>query len=148
MRNLITIVLMFLTCTLLAQTRVGVAGGLYEDSMKRGVGYAVEISASQEVINKFGIVATYSYLAHPLGDLTQLKAEGYYEETFDLLSLRGRAGVALQSDQDKYFSFGVDTLVKAVDNIQVMWSWSPVIKGHFRDEGWTHTVTMGVLIKL
>lgn len=152
MRNLLTTVLLLATCAIFAQTsKIGFGSGLYEDSVGRGIGVPVEVSLSQEVTSGFGILGAYSYIFTREGAVEQVRAEAFHEYAVDhSLSLRARLGVATQFEDEIHPSFGFDILASASDDIQIGLMWSPVVKGRFRalNEGWTHTVLLGTLIKL
>lgn len=152
MRNLITMAMLFATCAIFAQTtKVGFSSGAFEQSNELGIGVPIEVSLSQEVHDGFGVLAAYSYIWTRRDDINQVRMEGFYEYAIDhSMSVRGRAGVATQFEDAEYFSFGFDILARASDDIQVGFMWSPVVRGEFRDinAGWSHTVTVGLLIEL
>lgn len=150
MKQLFVIALLALT-SLSAQTKVNLGAGLLEESNKNGAGVSVEAGVHQELIKNAGLSVIYTKGFPYRGKFQQLQLMAYYNiEADHSLNLKLNYGIARQINGNIYPTFGVDLLARCSEVSQIYLSFSPVGRGGFRDKqtGWSHTVTVGLLIKI
>lgn len=134
------------------QTSVSVGGGVFEQSNEMGIGLATSVGLQQGVLPNVGFNAVYTQVFLKEENLNQAQLQAYYEvlTTDEKLALRLNGGVATQFGNDAYPTFGIDILGMRDRDIHPYFSWSPVVRGAFRDKatGWSHTVQAGLIFKL
>lgn len=168
MRNLITILALFVVCALSAQSTstnsLSVGAGLFEQQKVAGVSLALQTELNHEITRNFGLTAGYTYVRQQYGDGRTIYIMGEpikapSGQTFNQLSLLVnykfytnderlsiRTGFGAVNDFNiTYTTAQLDLIAFANSNIYPYLSWQPVFGGV---DGWSHTVTLNLAIKI
>ena len=152
------------------QTNLAFGGGLLEESRKLGIGVAVSATVSQDLYSNFGVSAIYTHgiletgyakLITQDGSILSQNAPGtkfnqyqfmlYYKAVTEdeKLAVRFNGGLAIQTGEPLRKTLGVDIIAYPMAKVYPYLSWSPVLREKFyAGQGWSHTVTINLAIKL
>lgn len=173
MRNLIlTFTLLFglvLTAQNTSNNSLAIGAGLLEESGIVGVSLALQAELNHEFTRNLGVTADFTYAKLQDGDGRTMYIMGspvlapdgstfnqvslllnYKFYTMDeRMAIRVGAGAADQNWEDFYPTAQLDLIAFADSNIYPYLAWQPVFRGSFGEgDGWSHTVTLNLAIKL
>lgn len=172
MRNLILTFALLFSFTLSAQqtsdNTLSFGAGVFEQSGIIGNALGLQAEFTHQFSRNFGLTADYSYAKLQKGDGREVNYLGSVVKTpdgstFNQLSLlfnykfytdedmaiRVGAGAAHQNFEEFYPSAQLDIIAFADAKVYPYLSWQPVFRGGFGEgDGWSHTVTLNLAIKL
>lgn len=173
MRNLILTFALLLTCVLSAQVTsnnsLALGAGPFEESGIIGVSLGLQAEFNHEFSRNVGLTADYTYARQQDGHGNTIYIMGspilapngstfnqvsllvnYKVYTLDeRMAIRLGAGAAHQNWEDFYPTAQLDIIGFANSDIYPYLSWQPVFRGSFGEgDGWSHTVTLNLAIKL
>jgi hypothetical protein len=169
MKKLLTIAMLFATCAIFAQTSFSIGAGVFEQSGIIGVSLGMQTEVNHEFTRNFGVTGDFTYAKLQDGDGREVYLMGglidtpdgstfnqasmlvtYKIFTYDeRMAIRIGAGGAYQNWEDIYPTAQLDLIAFADANFYPYLSWQPVFRGGFGEgDGWSHTVTLNLAIKI